>query len=147
MSCCRTCPGTERWTPTRGSSDRARVGPGPHQNRGHTSASVIMPGRPVPVCTSVQVCGSGSARVVDVPPTSTSSVLPFDAVTTDVALAGLQAATAQFGNGSVEWASALCDLGNALLATGQPDRAADCYRQAASVKPRDDESRKDRLTY
>jgi tetratricopeptide (TPR) repeat protein len=68
-------------------------------------------------------------------------------VTTDSALAGLQTATARFGRGSVEWASAQCDLGNALLGTGQHDRAADCFRQAASVKPRDDESRKDRLTY
>jgi tetratricopeptide (TPR) repeat protein len=64
-----------------------------------------------------------------------------------MALAGLQTATAQFGHGSVEWASALCDFGNALLSTDQSDRAADCFRQAASVKPRDDESRKDRLTY
>jgi tetratricopeptide (TPR) repeat protein len=68
-------------------------------------------------------------------------------VTTDSALAGLQTAAAQFGRGSVEWASAQCDLGNALLGTGQHARAADCFRQAASVKPRDDESRKDRLTY
>jgi tetratricopeptide (TPR) repeat protein len=68
-------------------------------------------------------------------------------VTTDAALVELQTATAQFGHGSVEWASALCDLGNALLGTGQLDRAADCFRQAASVKPRDDESRKNRLIY
>jgi tetratricopeptide (TPR) repeat protein len=68
-------------------------------------------------------------------------------VTTDSALAGLQTAAAQFGRGSVEWASAQCDLGNALLGTGQHARAADCFRQAASVKPRDEESRKDRLTY
>jgi tetratricopeptide (TPR) repeat protein len=68
-------------------------------------------------------------------------------VTTDSALAALQNATAQFGPGSVEWASAQCDLGNALLGTGQYARAADCFRQAASVKPGDHESRKDRLTY
>jgi len=68
-------------------------------------------------------------------------------VNTDAALAGLRTATAQFGQGSVEWASAQCDLGNALLGTGQPGRAADCFRQAASVKPRDDGSRKERLTY
>jgi tetratricopeptide (TPR) repeat protein len=41
----------------------------------------------------------------------------------------------------------MCDLGNALLRNDQPDRAADCFRQAVSVKPRDDESRKERLTY
>ena len=68
-------------------------------------------------------------------------------MTPDSALAGLQIATARFGRNSVEWASAQCDLGNALLDTGQHTRAADCFRQAASVKPRDDESRKDRLTY
>jgi tetratricopeptide (TPR) repeat protein len=68
-------------------------------------------------------------------------------VTTDAALAELQTATAQFGHGSIEWASALCDLGNALLASGQPARAVNCFRQAASVKPRGEESRKDRLTY
>jgi tetratricopeptide (TPR) repeat protein len=68
-------------------------------------------------------------------------------VTTDAAFIELQTATAQFGRGSVEWASALCDLGNELLGTGQLDRAADCFREAASVEPRDDESRQDRLTY
>ena len=78
---------------------------------------------------------------------SERAVLPFYAVNTDAALAGLQRATVQFGHGSVEWASAMCDFGNALLGTGQHDRAADCFRQAAAVKPRDHESRKDRLTY
>src|ERR1700754_71100 len=81
------------------------------------------------------------------PVSSANAVLRCVAVITDKALAGLQTATAQFGHGSVEWASALCDFGNALLGTGQPERAADCFRQAASVKPRDDESRKERLTY
>lgn len=68
-------------------------------------------------------------------------------MTPDSALAELQSVTARFGRGTVEWASAQCDLGNALLRTGQYARAADRFRQAVAVKPRDHESRKDRLTY
>lgn len=59
----------------------------------------------------------------------------------------LQAVTARHGSGSPAWASAQCDLGNVLLNADQLDRAIECYRQAASTPARDQESRKDQLTY
>lgn len=59
----------------------------------------------------------------------------------------LQAATEKHGHGSPEWASAQCDLGNVLLNADQVGRAIDCFRDAASVTPRDYESHKDQLTY
>ncbi|MEU1841383.1 tetratricopeptide repeat protein [Micromonospora chersina] len=59
----------------------------------------------------------------------------------------LQAAAHRYGQGSPEWASAQCDLGNVLLNADQLDRAVECYRRAASAMPRDHESRKDQLTY
>ncbi|MEU8659763.1 tetratricopeptide repeat protein [Actinoplanes philippinensis] len=63
-----------------------------------------------------------------------------------VMLREVEAVTARHGEGSPEWASAQCDLGNVLLNTEQLDRAIECFRQAATVTPRDHESRKDRLT-
>ncbi|MGN9765329.1 tetratricopeptide repeat protein [Micromonospora sp. SD12] len=59
----------------------------------------------------------------------------------------LQAVTDKHGHGSPEWASAQCDLGNVLLNADQRDRAIECYRRAVSATPRDQESRKDQLTY
>ncbi|WP_164842376.1 tetratricopeptide repeat protein [Actinoplanes solisilvae] len=48
---------------------------------------------------------------------------------------------------SPQWASAQCDRGNEHLEAGRVDRAIECFRQAASVPPRDHETRKDQLTY
>ncbi|NES28450.1 tetratricopeptide repeat protein [Micromonospora terminaliae] len=59
----------------------------------------------------------------------------------------VQATADRHGPGSPEWASAQCDLGNVLLNADQLDRAAECFRRAAAVPPRDHESRKDQLTY
>lgn len=60
----------------------------------------------------------------------------------------LRAVTAKNGRGSPAWASAQCDLGNVLLNSDQLDRAIECFRNAASVPPREDPAtRKDHLTY
>ncbi|GIE82396.1 hypothetical protein Aph02nite_83460 [Actinoplanes philippinensis] len=64
-----------------------------------------------------------------------------------VMLREVEAVTARHGQGSIEWASAQCDLGNVLLQAGQLGRAVDCYRQAAAVAPRGHDSQKDQLTY
>jgi tetratricopeptide (TPR) repeat protein len=50
--------------------------------------------------------------------------------------------------GTAAWASAQCDLGNVLLSSDQPARAAECFRQAADTAPGEDyQARKDCLTY
>ncbi|MBO3742642.1 tetratricopeptide repeat protein [Actinoplanes flavus] len=59
----------------------------------------------------------------------------------------VQAAADKHGHGSPQWASAQCDLGNVLLNADQLPRAIECFRQAASVTPVDQESHKDQLTY
>jgi tetratricopeptide (TPR) repeat protein len=59
----------------------------------------------------------------------------------------VQAVAGRYGSDSPEWASAQCDLGNVLLGADQLARAIECFRQAASVRPRDHESHKDQLTY
>ncbi|TKK89740.1 tetratricopeptide repeat protein [Herbidospora galbida] len=52
------------------------------------------------------------------------------------------------GRGSHEWASVQCDLGNVFFASGQLDRAVDCFRTACSGTPSaDHETRKEQLTY
>lgn len=56
-------------------------------------------------------------------------------------------AAAAHGEGSRQWASAQCDLGNVLLNADQVNRAVDCFRSAAAVPGTDHESRKDQLTY
>lgn len=53
----------------------------------------------------------------------------------------------RFGVGSPEWAGAQCDLGNLMFQARQTDRALECFRAAASMTPRDDAGRKDRITY
>lgn len=60
----------------------------------------------------------------------------------------LQAAEQRYGRGSLEWASAQCDLGNILLGGGQANRAVECFRSACSGPvPDGPEARKDHLTY
>jgi tetratricopeptide (TPR) repeat protein len=59
----------------------------------------------------------------------------------------LRDVTARDGQGSSQWASAQCDLGNVLLNADQVGRAVECYRSAASVHGTDHETRKDQLTY
>lgn len=59
----------------------------------------------------------------------------------------LQDTAARHGEGSPEWASVQCDLGNVLLNADQAERAVSCFRKAASVPGSDYESRKDQLTY
>lgn len=60
----------------------------------------------------------------------------------------LRAAEQRYGRGSLEWASAQCDLGNVLLSSDQADRAVECFRSACSGPvPDSPEAYKDRLTY
>jgi tetratricopeptide (TPR) repeat protein len=52
------------------------------------------------------------------------------------------------GRGSVEWASARCDLGNILLNSDLLDQAVECYRDACSGPvPAAPDAHKDHLTY
>ncbi|GLX96188.1 tetratricopeptide repeat protein [Herbidospora sp. NBRC 101105] len=60
----------------------------------------------------------------------------------------LLAVESRHGRESPEWASAQCDFGNLLFASGQSDRAVECFRSACSGPPSGDpETRKEQLTY
>lgn len=122
---------------------------------------------PVRVCASVGRTGLGKVelaparvwadgaldfRLVTTPPSSLEVAFALlregrigDAE--DLMTRELRAATQRYGQGSPEWASAQCDLGNVLLNADQGDRAIECFRHAVSAPPRDPESHKDQLTY
>jgi hypothetical protein len=61
--------------------------------------------------------------------------------------AAVEAVAAEYGQGSPEWASAQSDFGELLFTAGAAERAIDYFRRAAEVPGRDDETRRDQLTY
>jgi tetratricopeptide (TPR) repeat protein len=59
----------------------------------------------------------------------------------------VQDVAAEYGEDSPEWASAQSDFGDLLYTAGHAERSIDYFRRAASVPGRDDEARRDQLTY
>jgi hypothetical protein len=61
--------------------------------------------------------------------------------------AAIEGVAAEYGEGSPEWASAQSDFGELLFTVGAAERAVDHFRRAAEVPGRDDETRRDQLSY